>query len=134
MLNKYPNKIRLKVIGQLIDTLDRFVGCEIYLADLHFYAFNEDYSFSYTSDAKEFLDEFGVWDAINKVQEYEDDMFGEVVTELGDPFKVANMLMYILGEELIYELGDYAEKRLTDELIEQYRERLTEVWDGIESI
>ena len=134
MLNKYPNKVRLKVIGQLIDTLDGFAGREIYLADLHFYAFNEDYSFYYTRDAKEFLDEFGVWDAIDKVQEYEDDMFGEVVTELGDPFKVANMLMYILGEELIYELGDYAEERLTDELIEQYMERLTEVWDGIDSI
>ena len=35
------------------------------------------------------------------MQEYEKFNFGEVTTDLSDPFKLLNMLVYILGEEFL---------------------------------
>ena len=45
-------------------------------------------------------------DAIEKVQEYEKDNFGELYTDLSDPEKLVNMLFYIIGEEVIWEMLD----------------------------
>lgn len=41
--------------------------------------------------------------AIEKIKVYEQDNFGECNTDLSDPEKVANMLAYVIGEEV---LGD----------------------------
>lgn len=47
------------------------------------------------------LEEYGIFDAIRKVQEYEKLQFGETITDIADPEKLANMLFYIIGQELI---------------------------------
>ena len=43
-------------------------------------------------------------DAIEKVQGYEESHFDKVITDLSDPEKLANMLYYIIGEEIINDL------------------------------
>lgn len=48
------------------------------------------------------LQDYGVFKAIRKIQKYEKDRFGEVSTDLGNPQEVANMLYYIVGEEVIF--------------------------------
>ena len=73
----------------------------IYGCDLLNEIFNTDYFCVYTNECKKYLEEYGVFEAIEKVKEYEEFNFGEVTTDLSDPFKLLNMLVYILGEEYL---------------------------------
>ena len=73
----------------------------IHGCDLHNEIFNTDYFCVYTNECKKYLEEYGVFEAIEKVKEYEEFNFGEVTTDLSDPFKLLNMLVYILGEEYL---------------------------------
>lgn len=75
-----------------------------YYCDLHNEVFNSDYYIIGTYEAKKALEEYGVFDAIEKVQEYEKDNFGEVNTDLSNPEKLINMLYYIIGEEVLSEM------------------------------
>jgi len=47
-----------------------------------------------------------VFEAIEKVQAYEKDNFGEIYTDLSNPEKLINMLYYIIGEEVLFEMMD----------------------------
>ena len=90
-----------EVKEQAIDYLTDNQDIETYGCDLHNEIFNTDYFCCYTSDCKKYLEEYGVFEAVEKVQEYEKFNFGEVTTDLSDPFKLLNMLVYILGEEFL---------------------------------
>ena len=81
-------------------------GFDEYYCDLHHEVFNTDYYITGTYEAKKALEEYDVWEAIKKVQTYEKDIFGEVFTDLSDPKKVINLLFYIIGEEVIWEMLD----------------------------
>ncbi|MDY5577945.1 MAG: hypothetical protein SPF70_10860 [Lachnospiraceae bacterium] len=80
-----------------------------YYCDLHNYLFNEDCHYCYTSEAEDDLNAIGVFDAIGVIVEYEKDNFCEVNTNFADPCNVANMLYYIVGEEVMYDLFDGCE-------------------------
>lgn len=82
-------------------------------AELHNRLFNEDYFVIGYYNAEQYLDSYGSFQAIGKVQEYEQDNFGEVTTDLSDSEKVCNMLAYVLGEELL-----------------SYSDTLRDAWDG----
>lgn len=80
-----------------------------YYCDLHHEVFNTSYYIVGTHRAKEALFDYDVWEAIEKVQTYEKDNFGEVYTDLSDPEKLINMLFYIIGEEVLWEMLDNSE-------------------------
>ena len=80
-----------------------------YYCDLHNYSFNEDYHYCYIGEAEDDLNEIGVFDAIGVIVEYEKDNFGEVNTDFTNPCDVANMLYYIVGEEVMQDLFDGCE-------------------------
>ena len=80
-----------------------------YYCDLHNHLFNEDYHYCYTSEAEDDLNAIGVFDAISVIVEYEKDNFGDVNTDFTNPCAVANMLYYIVGEEVLYDLFDECE-------------------------
>ena len=88
----------------IIETLKN--GYTGYYCDLHNEVFNTDYYIIGTYEAKKALEDFGVFDAIDKVQTYEKDNFGEIYTDLSDPEKLINMLYYIIGEEVLFEMMD----------------------------
>lgn len=90
-----------EALQQIAYTLEYFGGC---YCDLHNDCFNLDYYFIYTDDVEKALENYGVFDAIHTVQDYEKFNFGEIYTDIGDPVKVANMLWYIIGDEIIIEL------------------------------
>jgi hypothetical protein len=71
--------------------------------DLHNEIFNTDYYIIGTYEAKQWLSD-KVFDVIDYIKEYEQDNFGESYTDLGDPEKIVNMYVYILGEEILYEV------------------------------
>ena len=80
-----------------------------YYCDLHDHLFNEDYHYCYTSEAEDDLNAIGVFDAIGVIVKYETEEFGVVNTDFTSPCNVANMLYYIVGEEVLYDLFDECE-------------------------
>lgn len=102
--NTKEQEMREQAKEEIIEALtDGYSG---YYCDLHDEVFNTDYYIIGTHQAKEALKEYGVFEAIEKVQTYEKDNFGEVYTDLSDPEKLINMLYYIIGEEVLYEMMD----------------------------
>ena len=96
------------------DARERIIEClksgfDGYYCDLHHEVFNTDYYIMGTYMAKKALGEYGVFDAIEKVQTYEKDNFGEIYTELSNPVKLVNMLFYVIGEEVLCEMLDDSE-------------------------
>jgi len=106
-MNLKEEVMRQEAREQIIKCLkDGYSG---YYCDLHHEVFNTDYYIIGTYEAKKALEEYGVWDAIDKVREYETDNFGEVYTDLSNPEKLVNMLYYIIGEEVLREMLDNSE-------------------------
>ena len=101
-MNKKEFEMREEARATIIEALKN--GYCGYYCDLHNELFNTDYYIIGTERAKEALNEYGVFDAIKKVQEYEKNNFGELYTDLSDPEKIINMLYYIIGEEILFEM------------------------------
>ena len=91
----------------ILDTIEDQSGWEA--SELHHQLLNEDYFIIGTYQAKQWLGD-EAFEAIQKVKEYEQDNFGECNTDLSDPERVANMLAYILGEEILQESETLREK------------------------
>ena len=102
MYNSKEKAMREEAREAIIEALKN--GYSGYYCDLHNEVFNTDYYIIGTYQAKEALKEYDVFDAIEKVQTYEKDNFGEVYTDLSDPEKLINMLFYIIGEEVLFEM------------------------------
>jgi len=92
-----------EALEDILDVLES--GYDGSMDDLHNEVFNTGYYIIGTYQAKQALTEYGVFEAIEKVQEYEDNAFGELYTDVSDPEKLANMLYYIIGEEVINDLA-----------------------------
>ena len=91
-----------EALEDILDVLESdYTVC---MDDLHNEVFNTGYYIVGTYQAKQALTEYGVFDAIEKVQNYEESHFDKVITDLSDPEKLANMLYYIIGEEIINDL------------------------------
>jgi hypothetical protein len=103
-MNLKEKTMREEARAAIIEALKN--GFNDYYSDLHHEVFNTDYYIIGINEAKEALEEFGVWDAIEKVKTYEEDNFGEVYTDLSNPEKLINMLYYIIGEEVLFEMMD----------------------------
>lgn len=103
-MNKKEREMREEARAAIIEALKE--GYNGYYSDLHNEVFNTDYYIIGTYEAKKALEEYGVFEAIEKVQTYEKDNFGEVYTDLSDPEKLVNMLFYIIGEEVLFEMMD----------------------------
>ena len=93
----------------IIDQLNDDVGLDQHISDLHHYLLNEDYFIIGNWRAEQWLkkDDSSVFEAIEKIREYEDSLFGKVTTDLSSSENVANMLAYILGEEILFNNDTY---------------------------
>ena len=94
------NQLKKDVASYMISQLADQVGLDNDVSDLHHYLLNEDYFIIGTYKAKQWLGS-EVFDVIEKIREYEQSNFGQVSTDFSDPEKVANMIAYILGEEIL---------------------------------
>jgi hypothetical protein len=102
--NTTEQEMREQAKEEIIEALtDGYTG---YYCELHNEVFNTDHYIIGTYQAKEALKEYDVFKALEKVQTYEKDNFGEVNTDLSDPEKLINMLYYIIGEEVLFEMMD----------------------------
>ena len=123
MLNNFESQ----AVDMIIDFLADNPGFESW-DDLHYYIFNEDYTFIYYKDARDALNEYDVFNAIEKIKEYEQFNFGEVTCDFSDPVQVANMLMYIIGEEILCKLDidEIVDALFDDDNCEEVNERIIE--------
>ena len=104
MYNSKEKTMREEARAAIIEALrDGYTG---YYCDLHNEVFNTDYYIIGTYQAKEALKKYDIWEAIEKVQTYEKENFGEIYIDLSDPEKLINMLYYIIGEEVLFEMMD----------------------------
>ena len=71
-------------------------------SEIHHDLFNTDYYIIGTYEAKKWLDNKS-FDVIGYIKDYENEIFGEVTTDLSSPESVVNMYTYIIWEELLEE-------------------------------
>lgn len=120
---------KAEALQDIKDTLEN--GYTGYVCDLHSETFNADYYIIGTYQAKQALKQYDVFEAIEKVQNYEKDNFGEIYTDISNPEKLANMLYYIIGEETLQELSTIEEnwnseidKEIAKQIIEEINDLL----------
>lgn len=111
----YLKKHSLDNIGMVEDARTKIIevlenGYDGYLCDLHNSIFNEEYYFYYTDEAKNELENYNVFDIIAMIVEYEKNNFGEVDTDFSNPCQVGNMLWYIVGKEVLYDMFNSCEE------------------------
>ena len=115
----------------LLDNLDGYKGIEDYTFDEVFDdIFASDYYIIGYKEAAAALEKYGVFKALEEVQEFDVENFGEWDTDYADPEKVANTLEYIHAskymQDMLDEAGLYLEDATTTEnvnlLIETLRE------------
>ena len=101
--NTKHNEMKAEAIESIIEALED--GYSGYYCDLHNEVFNMDWYIIGTEEAKDALREYDVFEAIELVQNYEKETFGEVYTDLSNPEKLINMVWYIIGDEVIGEMN-----------------------------
>ena len=101
------NELKEDVKEYIIQQLNDDVGLDQHISDLHHYLLNEDYFIIGYYKAEQWLKKDSVFNAIETIKEYEESNFGKVSTDLSNSESVANMLAYILGEEILYNNDTY---------------------------
>lgn len=114
--------IKKEIANHIIDRINDRVIDNTNRDDWHYYCFNEDYYIIGYYEAKQWLKahDLDTFEAIDIVQEYEKDNFGETNTKINSE-AVVNMLVYIYGDELIYS-DNY-------ETVEQLKEAMENIID-----
>ena len=115
--NEKHNTMKAEAVNDIIETLEN--GYSGYYCDLHNEVFNTDYYIIGTYQAKKVLNEYDVFEAIEVVQDYEKSNFGEIYTDISNPEKLVNMLYYIIGEEVIFEVDEVIDEFWNEEANEE---------------
>ena len=100
-------ELKQDVKNYIIDQLNDDVGLNHHICDLHHYLLNEDYFIIGYYKAEQWLKKDSIFNAIETIKDYEQSNFGQVSTDLSSSESVANMLAYILGEEILYNNDTY---------------------------
>ena len=111
----------------LLNNLDGYKGIEDYtIEDVFNDLFNSDYYIIGCREAEDALKEYGVFKALEEVQEFDVENFGEWNTDYADPEKVANILEYIHASEYMRDMLNRAGLDLSDETTTENVNRLIE--------
>ena len=107
----YTNKPKYFKQDEIQDYINDYINdnkeylIDLDIQDLHHDLFNTDYYLIGFHQCTEWLGKH-VFECINIIKEYEQDNFGEIYTDLSSSEKVVNMYIYIVGEELLYNMQD----------------------------
>jgi len=99
--------LKQDVKDYLVQQLQDGIGLDNDINDLHHYLINQDYFIIGYYQARKWLEKESVFEAIEKIKDYEQFNFGEVTTDFSDQEKTANMLAYILADEILNENNTY---------------------------
>ena len=133
------NEFKKEAAEAIIDCLED--GYTDYLCELHNEVFNTDYFEMSNYDAIEWFSDYeeSVFNVIEEIKNYEQDNFGEVITDFSDASKVLNVFWYIIGEEVMGELMDGSadcdelwDEQLTEEenklILKIFKERMEDIF------
>lgn len=96
------NKTRKELISIIIDAINDGKLNDKPVSEICDVVFNTDYFIIGRWEAEQWLiNNGGIFNAIEIIKNYEQDMFGEVNTDLSEAERVCNMYVYVLGEEII---------------------------------
>lgn len=116
-----------EVENQLIDALISHDLHGVSTVDMHHIVYNQSETYVYIADAERDLEQIGTFNAIRTVMQYEQDNFGQTAPaeKYGNSCWVADMVVYILGEALIYHVfGDdedfQNDSDITPEIAQRY--------------
>ena len=100
------NSIKAELKAHILSRINDEVLTDDNVEDWHHHAFGQDYYIIGYYNASEWLKEHNVdaFDAVDAVREYEVDNFGEMNTKVNSE-SIVNMYVYILGEELLGDIG-----------------------------
>ena len=101
------NILKQDVKDYLVQQLQDDVGLDNDINNLHHYLINQDYFLIGYYNCRKWLEKESVFEAIEKIKDYEQSNFGEVTTDFSDEEKTANMLAYILADEILNENNTY---------------------------
>lgn len=108
-----------------------------YGGDLHSVLFNADETYIYYAEAEKDLAELGTWDVIDKVITYHNENFGEFKPNSIDPCYFANMMVYIIGEELLCHSdhlnNECWDRGMTEEDLAIIEDELQSYLEGLEN-
>ena len=113
------NELKKDVASYMISQLEDQVGLNNDVSDLHHYLLNEDYFIIGYYQAEQWLKKDSIFNAIETIKEYEQSNFGQVSTDFSSSEKVANMLAYILGEEILSESDIYQQIQFNKNILEE---------------
>ena len=113
------NELKKDVASYMISQLEDQVGLDNDVSDLHHYLLNEDYFIIGYYQAEQWLKKDSIFNAIETIKEYEQSNFGQVSTDFSSSEKVANMLAYILGEEILSESDIYQQIQFDKNILEE---------------
>ena len=117
------NTIKQELEKYIKENLNRFDEYEAESEEIHFSLFNEDYYIIGYYQAEQWLKKHNVsvFEGIEFVQNYERDNFGDDAVRTYDNAEtLVNMIVYIIGEELIYQ--DEYHIKYWEELQEELRQ------------
>ena len=100
-------ELKQDVKNYIIDQLNDDVGLNHHICDLHHYLLNQDYFIIGYYKAEQWLKKDSIFNAIEIIKDYEQSNYGELSTDLSSSENVANMLAYILGEQILYNNDTY---------------------------
>lgn len=93
---------------RLIEILEYYSHDDIVdFGDLHHEVFNNDYYIVYTNEAEKALTQYGLFNALHEIQNYENDHFGKVLTDISSPCDVAQSLWNIHSYQYMDDLDLY---------------------------
>ena len=95
-----------EIKNDIVEALDDYDG---YYCDLHDAVFNSEYYADNKEEALEMLEEYGVFNAIKRIQDFQKTNYGECFTDFSIPQEIANFLYYLLGYEFMTENQNFSE-------------------------
>lgn len=112
---------------QLINAFADGILDGVSTVDMHHEVYNQSETYVYNQDAERDLEQIGTFLAIRTVMDYEQSNFCQTAPaeKYGNPCWVADMVVYILGEALIYHVfGDdedfQNDSDITPEIAQRY--------------
>lgn len=120
-----------EVEAQLINALISHDLHGVSTVDMHHAVYNQAQTYIYTDSAERDLEQVGTFLAVRTVMDYEQTQFGQTAPaeKYGNSCWVAGMVVYILGEALIYHVfGDdedfQNDSDITPDIAQRYSEML----------
>lgn len=121
---------REEILSDLLDAVSYSIedGGKVDTEQIFNDTFNADYYIIGTYEAKQALEQYGVFEALEEVKNYQTELCGEFtpdfVKDLSDPEKLANILYYIKADELCEQLGLYDNEELGGEQLKELKHKI----------